>query len=82
MFYRHLSRWAADAPSGFIGTDDGTPADPGAYGGVSRGGHARRAMQGLDEAARCDPEPDAVTERGPVLSWERERNGLRPVLPL
>ena len=53
----------ADAPAGFIGTDDGTPADLGTQGPVGRGGHARCAMQGLDEAARRDSEPEAVTQQ-------------------
>ena len=53
----------ADAPAGFIGTDDGTPADLGTQGGVGRGGHARRAMQGVDEAARRDPESEAVAQQ-------------------
>ena len=53
----------ADAPAGLIGTDDGTPADLGTQVCVRRGGHARRAMQGLDEAARRDPEAEAVTQQ-------------------
>ena len=53
----------ADAPAGFIGTDDGTPRDLGTQGPVGRGGHARCAMQGLDEAARRDSEPEAVTQQ-------------------
>ena len=53
----------ADAPAYLIGTDDGTPADLGTQVCVRRGGHARRAMQGLDEAARRDPEPEAVTQQ-------------------
>ena len=53
----------ADAPAGFIGTDDGTPADLGTQGVVGWSGHARRAMQGVDQAAGGDPEPEAVTQQ-------------------
>ena len=53
----------ADAPAGFIGTDDGTPADLGTQRAVGRRGHARRAMQGVGEAARRHPEPEAVAQQ-------------------
>ena len=53
----------ADAPAGFIGTDDGTPADLGTQRVVGRRGHARRAMQGVGEAARRHPEPEAVAQQ-------------------
>ena len=53
----------ADTPAGFIGTDDGTPADLRAQSAVGRRGHARRAMQGVGEAARRHLEPEAVTQQ-------------------
>ena len=53
----------ADTPAGFIGRNDGTLADLGAQGAVGRGGHARRAMQGLDEVARGDSEPEAIAQQ-------------------
>jgi hypothetical protein len=54
---------AADFPTGFIGTDDGTPADLVPQGRVGGGRLACGPMQGLGDATRAHGQSEPVTQQ-------------------